>query len=173
MKGVVEGNQGHTYGLSFWLPYQGTGCYVADVYSLRSFYLPAFGTVGFTPETAAIHRQAYVECARIAPLMLADYYPLTDYSRQADKWIAWQFNRPERGDGVVQAFRRSQCEEKTMSFRLRGLNPKARYEVMNFDQRGIARISGSELIKNGLVVEIRDKPGAAIIAYHTAKEEHF
>ena len=38
--------------------------------------------------------------------MLGDYYPLTSYSLQPDHWIAWQFNRPETGDGVVQAFRR-------------------------------------------------------------------
>ena len=43
MKDVVDGNQCHTYGLSSWLPYQGTGCYLYDPYSFRSFYLPAFG----------------------------------------------------------------------------------------------------------------------------------
>jgi len=169
MKGVVEGNQGHTYGLSSWLPLQGTGCYLADAYALRSFYLPAFGTVGFTPETAAMHRKAYAECTRIAPLMLADYYPLTPYSLQADQWIAWQFNRPERGDGVVQAFRRSQCAGATMSFRLSGLYPKARYEVTNFDGAGSAIISGKKLMEEGLAVEIKSKPGAAIVSYRAAK----
>jgi alpha-galactosidase len=169
MKGVVEGNQGHTHGLSSWLPYQGTGCYLADKYSLRSFYLPAFGTVGFTPATATIHHQAYDECARLAPLMLADYNPLTPYSRQADQWIAWQFNRPERGDGIMQAFRRGQCAQSTMSFRLSGLNAKARYEVLNFDVAGAGFTSGSELMKKGLTVEVKDKPGAAIVLYRIAK----
>ncbi len=169
MKRVVEGNQGHTYGLSFWLPYQGTGCYLADKYSVRSFYLPAFGTVGLTPATAAIHRQAYEECARIAPLMLADYYPLTPYSRQSDRWIAWQFNRPELGDGVVQAFRRGQCAEATLNFRLRGLDSKAGYEVMNFDLASVEMFSGDELMKKGLTLEIKDKPGAAIVMYRTAR----
>ena len=49
MKGVVEGNQGHTYGLSFWLPFQGTGCYLYDLYSARSFYLAGFGMWGLSP----------------------------------------------------------------------------------------------------------------------------
>jgi alpha-galactosidase len=169
MKGVVEGNQGHTYGLSFWLPYQGTGCYLADKYSVRSFYLPAFGTVGFTPATAAIHREAYEECVRIAPLMLADYHPLTPYSRQADGWIAWQFNRPERGDGVVQAFRRGECTKAMMNFRLSGLDPKARYAITNFDLDATEMLSGDELLKKGLTLEIKDKPGAAIVMYRFAK----
>ena len=30
MIGVVEGQQGHTYGLSFWLPFYGNGCYLYE-----------------------------------------------------------------------------------------------------------------------------------------------
>ncbi len=33
MAGVVEGNQAHTYGLSSWLPFQGTGVYTYESYS--------------------------------------------------------------------------------------------------------------------------------------------
>lgn len=33
MKGDVEGNQGHTHGLSSWLPCQVTGSYFYDAYS--------------------------------------------------------------------------------------------------------------------------------------------
>jgi alpha-galactosidase len=62
MKGVVEGNQGHTYGLSSWLPFQGTGCYLYDSYSARSFYLAGFGMGGLSTENAAAQRQAYAEC---------------------------------------------------------------------------------------------------------------
>jgi hypothetical protein len=35
MPSVVEGNQAHTYGLSFWLPFQGTGGFSADPYVCR------------------------------------------------------------------------------------------------------------------------------------------
>ena len=64
MKGVVEGNQGHTHGLSSWLPFQGTGCYLYDPYAFRSFYLPSFGMGGLSPETLAAQQQAYSECSR-------------------------------------------------------------------------------------------------------------
>ena len=57
------------------------------------------------------------------PYMLGDYYPLTPYSLQLDHWIAWQFNRPETGDGVVQAFRRSKCDGPAMTFRLQRARP--------------------------------------------------
>ena len=42
----APGNQGHTYGLSSWIPYYGQGVYYSDrhfVYSARSYLSPAFG----------------------------------------------------------------------------------------------------------------------------------
>ncbi len=168
MRGVVEGNQGHTYGLSFWLPFQGSGVYTYDPYSFRSFYMASFGMGRLTPENTAAQRQAYTECRRIAPLMLADYYPLTDYSLEHTQWIAWQFNRPERGDGVIQAFRRPKCAAGSETFRLRGIDPTGDYEFMNFDVEGTWRVGGKKLLEKGLTVEIEDKPGAAVITYHRA-----
>jgi alpha-galactosidase len=170
MPGVIEGNQGHTYGLSAWLPFQGTAACGSDPYAARSFYLPSFGFRRFLwwqkPENLDRMRQAYVECRKIAPMMLeGDYYPLTPYSLKSDRWIAWQFNRPEQGEGVVQAFRRKDCAEAAQTYRLRGLDPAALYEVTNFDVNGSTTMSGQDLMEKGLTVEIKDKPGAAVIVY--------
>lgn len=165
MQGVIEGNQGHTYGLSFWLPFQGSGCYFYDPYAYRSFYLPSFGMGTLTPECTAAQQKAYSECRRVAPLMLCDYYPLTPYSLAIDQWIAWQFNRPEQGDGVIQAFRRAKSDSTKMNLRLRGLEPGAHYRVTNFDAQGSTKFSGKELMENGLSVEINEKPGSAVLAY--------
>ena len=90
-------------------------------------------------------------------------HPLTPYSLKLDEWIAWQFDRPEQGDGVVQAFRRDKCEESTKTFRLSGLDPAAQYELTNFDVEGTTRVSGKELVEKGLAIEIKGKPGAAVI----------
>jgi alpha-galactosidase len=164
---VVTGNQGQTYGLSSWFPFQGTGCYYSDMYSIRSFYMPGFG---MGSQNMAIQQQAYTECRKIAASMLfGDYYPLTAYNRKHDQWIAWQFNRPEQGDGVIQAFRRDSCDVVSKSFILSGLNPSAQYEVTNFDVKGTTKITGRELLEKGLTVEIKDKPGAAVIIYKEIK----
>jgi alpha-galactosidase len=162
---IAEGNQGHTYGLSAWLPFQGTGVYLYDDYTLRSFYLPSFGMGKLTRENAAKQKQAYDECGRLAPLMLADYYPLTPYSLKDEDWIAWQFNRPGQGDGAVQAFRRAKCAEGTLEVRLRGLEAHARYEVRSLDRPEVQQVMGRELMETGLTVEIGTKPGAAIYFY--------
>jgi alpha-galactosidase len=171
MEGVVEGNQGHTYGLSLWLPFQGTGVYTYDPYSFRSFYLTSFGMGGLTPDNRPAQQQAYAECRRIAPCLLGDYYPLTPYSLQLDQWIAWQFNRPEEADGAIQAFRRRANEEVSRTFRLRGLDPAAHYDVTNFDVDGSTRVSGRELMEHGVAVEIKNAPGSAVITYSRVRWE--
>jgi alpha-galactosidase len=169
MPGVVEGNQGHTYGLSFWLPFQGSGVYSYDAYAFRSFYMASFGMGTLTPENTAAQQQAYAECRKIAPLMLADYYPLTEYSLAVDQWIAWQFNRPEENDGVVQVFRRGACPESTKNLRLRGLEAAAQYAITNLDDVTTETLSGRQLTESGLKVEINNKPGAAVVMYRKAR----
>jgi hypothetical protein len=39
-------NQGHTYGLSLWVPYFGTGVFYDNAYAVRSHLTPALG-IGF------------------------------------------------------------------------------------------------------------------------------
>ena len=170
MKGVVEGNQGHTYGLSFWLPFQGTGWATYDAYSLRSFYLPSFGMGGLTAENAPAQRKAYAECAKLAPCMLGDYYPLTPYNLQADQWIAWQFDRPEQGDGAVQAFRRPNAKDEEMRLKLRGLDSAATYELADLDKAGTAKVSGRELMETGLLVKLPSR-GSVIVMYNRDKKK--
>jgi alpha-galactosidase len=165
MKGVVEGQQCHTYGLSFWLPFYGNGCYFYNKYSFRSFYMPLFGMGELTPNNTAAQRQAYEECRKIAPYMLGDYYPLTPYSLQADCWIAWQFNRPDEGGGVVQAFRRSKSTQSKTKYPLRGLEQDAEYEVVDFDVAKAVIMTGHELMTSGLSVSIPAQPGAAVVTY--------
>jgi len=106
-------------------------------------------------------------------MLEGDYYPLTHYSRENTAWMAWQFNRPEKGDGVVQVFRRPESPFVRADFRLRGLDPAAIYEVWNFDVTGSIIISGGstllttgkDLMEKGLPVELGNRPGSAVFTY--------
>ena len=63
----------------------------------------------------------------IAPNYLGDFYPLTPYSEASHVWMAWQYDRPEAGEGVVQAFRHRESSRESMKFALRGLEANATY----------------------------------------------
>ena len=162
MANVVAGNQCQTYGLS-------SGCRFKARVAISMIRI--LSAVFIWPPSVLRHwQQAYAECKKVAPIMLyGDYYPLTPYSLTNSVWMAWQFDRPEQGDGVVQAFRRGNCDEPTRTFQLNGLDPSAHYKITNFDVKGSFKLSGRELMEHGLTVEIKDKPGAAIITYQRVK----
>jgi alpha-galactosidase len=173
MKGVVEGNQCHTYGLSFWLPWQGSGVYSIDPYWVRSFLLPGFGVIpppkwNQSAASRAAVKKAYDEWRRTAPLMLGDYYPLTGYSLASDVWMAWQFHRTDLGAGMVQVFRRPQSPYESARFKLHGLDPAARYEVENLDG-GKETLTGRALVEQGLAVTARSQPAALVFVYKLVK----
>lgn len=166
-QGVFEGNQCHTYGLSSWLPYQGTGVYRYSPYELRSFYLAGFGMGSLGPDNLEAQVKAYKECSQLAPFMLhGDYYPLTPYSLANDVWIGWQFQKPEEGEGVVQVFRREEAKESSTRLKLQGLDAKATYDVTNVDG-GASVKTGQELMEDGLEVSL--EPRSAAIFYYKAK----
>ena len=48
-------------------------------------------------------------------------------------WLAWQFDVPEKGEGMVQAFRRDKSAFESARFPLAGLDAEARYVVTNLD----------------------------------------
>lgn len=162
---VFEGNQGHTYGLSFWFPFQGSGVLRYDPYSYRSFYMASFGMGGLTSENGKAQQTAYAECARIAPdILFGDYYPLTPYTLNDTDWIAWQFDRPESGEGCVQAFRHPKSEQQEMALKLQGLIPSGKYEISNFDKPGTLSFSGKELMQDGLPVKLEAR-GSTVFVY--------
>jgi alpha-galactosidase len=110
-------------------------------------------------------RRFITEWRRVIPYYWGDYYPLTAYSLEETVWMAWQFDVPEKGEGLVQAFRREKSDEAAQVYKLRGLDPDVLYVVANLDSDSPTQISGRDLMEKGLTVEIKNKPGAALITY--------
>jgi len=168
-----EGIQAQTYGLSSWLPWNGAGvAFRHDSYSVRSVYLPCFGmnqVEGWSKseERRTAVQRGYREARRVASLLLGDYNPLTPYSLDTTSWIAWQFHTAESGGGVIQAFRRSEAANETLTVKLRGLDANATYEVDNFDGGKETR-TGAELMR-GLDITLREKPAAAVLVLKVVK----
>ena len=103
---------------------------------------------------------------RIADNYYGDYYPLTPYSLAEDAWMAWQFNRPEVGAGMVQAFARPETFITEARFRLRDLEPEGRYRITDIDAMEAASIAtGREMMESGLPIRIARPPAAKILIY--------
>jgi alpha-galactosidase len=114
-------------------------------------------------------RKLVEESRAVTSHFYGDFYPLTPYSRTEDKWIAWQFDRPERGNGVVEVFRRAKCSEGQVMLRLKGLEPDAYYAIVNRDVGTPIQVSGKDLMTQGRLVTIPQNPGAAVLLYWKTK----
>lgn len=174
------GHQCMTYGISLWLPYHGTGTVACDnapyygggrtpiqPYAFWSNTAPSLGSgidVREDLDFDAFRRlvNAWRELSRH---YAGDFYPLTPYTQDANAWIAWQFDRPEAGEGAVQAFRRQEAAEESVTLRLRGVDTKASYTVRNLDTGAEETVSGRSLAERGLVVRCAEKPGAVNVVY--------
>jgi alpha-galactosidase len=184
------GQQGHMYGISLWIPYAGTG--TDDRESIKSstivkadwvpkgqeienntYLFRSVMSLHLTPcydmrlknlDYPAL-RKLWEQWRQVAPNYYGDYYPLTPYSLEKNVWMAWQFDRPEPGEGMVQAFRRSEAAEQSAVFKLSGLDPQATYVVTDVDAEQPRQMTGRELVEKGLTITLKDRSSAAVITY--------
>jgi len=94
-----------------------------------------------------------------------DFYPLTSYSLTDDAWAAWQWNRPDLGEGAFIALRRPASPHPRLEIRLGGIDAKATYEVRSFDDGGTARVAGADLAGGKFGIEITERPGSRLYTY--------
>lgn len=174
------GHQCMTYGISFWIPFHGTGT-VATVdapyygggytpvqpYAFWSNSTPSL-SCGFDVRVKELDydqlRKLFNQWRRVSHFYYGDYYPLTPYSQDSSVWIAWQFNEPETGSGMIQAFRRQDSAEESVNLNLNEIEAEAKYIFTNLDEDSF-ELTGHELIQNGFNIKIQEKPGHAIFIY--------
>lgn len=163
------GQQCHTYGLAFWMPFWGTGVISTDAYDFRSIMSPSI-TACWDVRRADLPydrlRRLLAEWQEVAPHYFGDYYPLSPYSTDRGAWMAWQFDRPKSGDGIVQVFRRDESIYEAARLRLRGLDPDADYDVYDLSAHvAVGRFRGRELTDRGMPVRVDEQPGAVVLVY--------
>jgi alpha-galactosidase len=172
--------QSQTYGISFWAPLNGTG-YINlakdNDYDLRSTFGGSFQFELFSNGMDAQKKMNYTDYPyeRVRTVLnlykslqkyyYGDFYPLTEYSTNDDAWMAWQFHRPELNEGVVQVFRRPQSICETGRVRLHGLETAAQYSITDVDGGPENRLTGRQLMGEGLPVSLMQCPQAMILTY--------
>jgi alpha-galactosidase len=118
-----------------------------------------------TEEDWATLKALNAEWWQIAACLFGDYYPLTPFSLENDVWIAWQFDLPAAGEGVIQAFRRGDSPTATQQLTLRGLDAAATYAIHDFDTSGETRYTGAALLHDGLTITLSDAASACTFKY--------
>jgi alpha-galactosidase len=160
--------QNHTYGIASWIPFYGTGVKSGDPYVFRSQMCPHI-TGCFDVRDASLDydaiRQRIREWREAGAFMLADFYPMTPYASGATSRMAWQFNDPKRGEGMVEAFRRPECDESALTVKLHGLQEGTRYVLTNADSGEKFERTGRELMETGLNLALNEKPSSALLFY--------
>ncbi len=163
-----------THGLSQWIPMTGVGAVNPAPYPFRSGLGAHLSLALDYAGTAAVWEQAASELekySRVRHLFTADFYPLTPYTQKKSAWMAWQYHSPERGEGLVQVFRREECKEDNTLLRLRGLDLEAIYTVTDLDLNQPVQKKGKELLDTGLSVLAPQAPGALLIHYRATSGE--
>lgn len=173
-------HQCHTYGLLPWVPLSATSQDRAgDDYEFRSSMCSAlclnWWIAGDVPAERIPPdfpfdwaRRTLEQYVKLREFYYGDYYPLTPYSQARDVWMAYQLDRPDRGEGLIVALRRPDSPYESARFALRGLNPDCDYVLTDLDTGRAHRVNGSDLSGPGVEVGIARKPGSALVTYREA-----
>jgi alpha-galactosidase len=178
--------QAQTQALAYWVPenmgfetFSGTSPWKKPgPYSTpESLYLMRLGYdagYGVGPGAAGVNndewvawvKQAIGEYREVQPYFFGDFYPLLPYSRDAETWTAWQWDRPENKDGLIMLLRRPKSPFASIEVRPKHLNPDAIYEVeirTTYDHAPIQKMKGSELAH--LPIQLPEAPSSMLIFY--------
>jgi alpha-galactosidase len=170
-------HQCHTYGLLLWVPLSATSQdRSGDDYEFRSSMCSSlclnWWVAGDVPAERippdfpfGWAKNTLAQYLRLRDSYYGDFYPLTGYSQSADVWLAYQLAQPDGNRGLVVALRRPQSPYESARLSLRGLEPAASYRLTNLDTRTQSTHRGQELMQAGLELELKTKPGSALVVY--------
>ena len=164
-----EVDQTSLWGLSQYLPNNTVVAHLCrlDDYSFHSTLASSL-CLGWIADAPDFDRErAKKLCDRyraVRHLLIGAWYPLTAQSLDKTHWLAMQFHRPDLDEGLILAFRRPESPYPTVEVALRGLDPKATYELCSDATGKATRAKGSELMSN-FPVTIAERHRSDLIVY--------
>jgi alpha-galactosidase len=182
----TEAEQAQTQALAPWVPdtmgfesltqskpWSAPGPYSTpkNLYLMRLGYYAGYG---LTPGATGVKNdewvkwigQAIAEYREVQPYIYGDFYPLQPYSLADDSWTGWQWNRPEKGEGLIILLRRPKSTTEELELRLQHIDSTVDYEVevrTTYDRGEVTQLKGSDLGR--LKVRLTDAPSSELIFY--------
>lgn len=148
---ILEATQSQTYGISFWLPYNGTCAYIEGEYADRTNIISCSQRLGYQD---------------IRSYMVGNYYPLDNGGLDTSAYLTMQFDKDAQS-GTALIYKRENVTDSTYTLRLSGLDPEKTYEYYDYDTPDIKyEKSGKELMESGVALTINETPKAVIILYN-------
>ena len=147
---ILQATQSQTYGISFWLPYNGTCAYVEGEYADRTNIICCSQKIGYRD---------------IREYMVGNYYPLSNGGLDTGKYLAMQFDTDAK-EGMALIYKRENVENSSYNLVLSGLESDTVYEVYDYDNPDtVYEKKGSELMSDGISLTINETPKAVIMLY--------
>lgn len=166
---VADADQDMTYALSHWLPIHAMGVHLAkDTYTFRSgmgtSVALAYNYLSDVPWDWL--RARIAEYKSIREFFYGDYYPLLSGTFDGSFWMAYQFDRPDLGAGMILAFRREGSNRATVQLTPGGLDPSITYAFTFVDTGVTVTLTGAQADRAGLEVALDGGPLSVLITYH-------
>lgn len=92
--------------------------------------------------------------------LYGDYYQHTPFHHSAKEWVAWQFDNPEKGSGIIQAIRLQESSEESITVYPKAIQKDTMYFFDNFETGETKRISSEILIHKGFEISLPPRNGA-------------
>jgi len=171
-KGLQVGSQLQTAGLSRWVPLHTAAVWTFSPYDFRSAMssgVVIYCDIRKAEFPAEDARRAVAELKRLRPYFLGDFYLLSPLTIAYHDWCAYQYDRPDLGEGFALFLRRHESLFATMEVALKGIDEDAEYDVgmtATFDEPPRRRMRGSELTR--LAITVPERAGSVLLEYRRA-----
>ena len=162
--------QAHNAGISRLIPYNGCTTKMSDIYTLRSAYSASHGVAYWN---TVFQKEEKVDWAAVKKscdeyLRIRKYFPCDFYNHGSAvldpaAWAIWQYNDPERMEGVVIAFRRAESPSRCANIVLKGLPADAEVEVENLDSGEKSAASGE------IEIVLPRRRSSTVLLYHATR----
>ncbi len=156
-----------------WFPY-----FKNELYTINTMYEPRMNYAMFSllkvsspldkGTNWALLRQAYAEYDMVREYFYDDFYRLTDWSADADRWDARMFFDPAEGKGFASIACQATSSSLTNTIKLKGLDPDASYHLKDLDGLLEVTATGRELMETGITVTVPEKPYCVIVMIEPA-----
>jgi len=156
--------------LNRYIPYHGTGTWVADAYDFRGSATSgiACGFDVLAPDfDYKLAHEALSELARVRKYWHGDFYPMTAPTTDMSVWCIYRFGL--NGDGIVYCFRRPESINDSMLICIEDATAENYKVLFSDEQRCITELElTGEQLRSGITVNI-PSPRASLLVEYIAK----